>query len=192
MDTIQTELPPESAVPADRLVGTAREGMAAGAQAAAEEPQTFLTFSLGGQYFALSVDPVREILDEQPVATLPEAPADIIGLIDVRGEGVMVMNISHRLGVMARTEGSRRIVVLERPGGDGRPIGVLADQVLSVVEIGAEGIEPPPRTGSGRTGAALLRGVARLNGNLVMVLDHLRLLGDAPDDAPDDLFDFGG
>jgi purine-binding chemotaxis protein CheW len=187
MDTIQTELPPELAFPADRLVGPTREGMSDGAQSAAEEPQTFLTFSLGGQYFALSVDPVREILDEQPVATLPEAPADVVGLIDVRGEGVMVMDVAHRLGVVTRSDSGRRIVVLERPGGDGRPIGVLADQVLSVVEIGAEGIEPPPRPGSGRTGAALLRGVARLNGNLVMVLDHLRLLGD----APDDLFDFG-
>jgi purine-binding chemotaxis protein CheW len=152
-----------------------------------EEPQTFLTFQIGGQFFALSVEPVREILDEQPMANLPEAPVDVVGLIDVRGEGVMVMDVSHRLGVVARADRDRRIVVLERPGDDGRPIGVLADQVLSVVEIAAGGIEAPPRTSHGQTGAALLRGVARLNGNLVMILDHLRLLGD--DSA--DLFDFG-
>jgi purine-binding chemotaxis protein CheW len=149
-----------------------------------EEPQTFLTFSLGGQYFALSVDPVREILDEQPVATLPEAPADVVGLIDVRGEGVIVVDISHRLGVVAAAHSNRRIVVLERPGADGRPVGVFADQVLSVVEIGVEGIEPPPRTGPENT--TLLCGVARLGGQLVMVLDHRRLLWA----QTDDIFDF--
>lgn len=158
-----------------------------GHAAEVEEPQTFLTFSLGGQYFALSVAPVREILDEQPVATLPEAPTDVVGLIDVRGEGVPVIEVSHRLGVMASADRDRRIVVLEQPDGGGRPIGVLADQVLSVVEIAAGGIEPPPKCGGSSMQAPLLRGVARLGGHLVMVLDHRRLVGA----VADDLFDFG-
>jgi purine-binding chemotaxis protein CheW len=187
MDTIRTEIRPSPKRAADQSPGVVPDGAPPGAPPVAEDPQTFLTFRLGGQHFALSVDPVREILDEQPVATLPEASADVVGLIDVRGEGVVVMDILHRLGVVAETDRDRRIVVLERPGDNGRPIGVFADQVLSVVEIGAEGIEQPPRTSGDRTGAALLRGVARLNGNLVMVLDHVRVLGD----EPADLFDFG-
>lgn len=153
----------------------------------AGEPHTFLTFSLGGQYFALSVAPVREILDEQPVAILPDAPPDVVGLIDVRGEGVPVIDVSHRLGVVAAADRDRRIVVIERPGGDGRPVGVFADQVLSVVEIAEDGIEQAPRGGASSGTVPLLRGVARLGGHLVMVLDHRRLVGN----PSDDLFDFG-
>ena len=152
-----------------------------------EEPQTFLTLRLGGQHFALSVAPVREILDEQPVATLPEAAADVIGLIDVRGESVMVMDVSRRLGVVPEADRNRRIVVLERPGDSGRPVGVFADQVLSVVEIAAADIEDAPRAQGGGPVPRLLQGIARLGGKMVLVLDHQALLGG----GDDDLFDFG-
>lgn len=166
----------------------------------ATDPQTFLTFGIGGQFFALTVDTVREILDEQPMATLPEAPPDVLGLIDVRGEGVMVMEVSRRLGVRPSLDHGRRIVVIERTAGTdrgegparparaARPVGVIADQVQSVVEIPPEGIEPAPRApgGAGGRDSGLLRGVARLNGQLVMVLDHRILLGE----GGGDIFDF--
>jgi purine-binding chemotaxis protein CheW len=129
MDPIRTEHRPAPGEARDRAGAAPRPGTGV----TAEDHQVFLTFRLGSQYFALSVEPVREILDEQPVAILPDAPADVVGLIDVRGEGVMVMDVSHRLGVVARTDHGRRIVVVERTGDDGRPVGVLADQVLSVV-----------------------------------------------------------
>ena len=154
----------------------------------ATDPQTFLTFGIGGQFFALTVDTVREILDEQPMATLPEAPPDVLGLIDVRGEGVMVMEVSRRLGVRPGLDHGRRIVVIERAAGAARPVGVIADQVQSVVEIPPEGIEPAPQApgGAGGRDSGLLRGVARLNGQLVMVLDHRILLGE----GGGDIFDF--
>jgi len=143
---------------------------------------TFLTFRLGGQMFALSVAPVREILDEQRVAILPEAPPDVVGLIDVRGESVMVMDVSHRLGVIAESASERRIIVLERQGAGRRPVGVLADQVLSVVEVQAHAIEPVEQ---GHASSGLLQGVARLDGQLVIVLEHLALLGDPLSAGPD-------
>lgn len=151
-----------------------------------EDPTIYLTFGIGGQLFALEVETVREILDEQPMAVLPEAPPDVLGLIDVRGEGVMVMDVSHRLGVQPDAARGRRIVVVERGGATGRSVGVIADQVLSVVEIAPDGIEPAPQMGPGGPRNGLLRGVARLNGRLVMLLDQGLLLGD----GTEDIFDF--
>ncbi len=175
-------------LPGPQTRPTGRPGSTPGQPgAAADEPQTFLTLRLGGQHFALSVAPVREILDEQPVATLPEAAPDVIGLIDVRGESVMVMDVSRRLGVVPATEGNRRIVVLERAGDYGRPVGMLADQVLSVVEIAGPEIEPAPRAPASGPAPRLLQGIARLGGNMVLVLDHEALLGG----GGEDLFDFG-
>lgn len=147
-----------------------------------EDTLTCLTFRLGGQYFAVSVAPVREILDEQRVAILPDAPPDVVGLIDVRGESVMVMDVSHRLGVRTQAEADRRIIVLERPGRDRRPVGVLAEQVLSVIEMPAAAIEAIEQT-QGAPG--LVRGVARVEGQLVIVLDHPVLLGDRTDEIAD-------
>jgi purine-binding chemotaxis protein CheW len=153
----------------------------------AGDPQTYLTLRLGGQHFALSVAPVREILDEQPVAALPGAPPDVAGLIDLRGESVMVMDVARRLGVIPEADRNRRIIVIERGQPGERPVGVFADQVLSVVEIAGAEIEVPPQTRGGTAGPVLVQGVARLGGHLVLLLDHRTLLGD----TDDDLFDFG-
>jgi purine-binding chemotaxis protein CheW len=156
------------------------------------EPQTYLTLRLGGQHFALSVAPVREILDEQPVAALPGAPPDVAGLIDVRGESVMVMEVAHRLGVIPEADRNRRIVVIERGPPGGRAVGVFADQVMSVVEIAGTEIEAPPQARGGSAGPILVQGVARLGGHLVLLLDHRTLLGDTLlGDTDADLFDFG-
>ena len=151
------------------------------------DPAVYLTFGIGGQFFALEVETVREILDEQPMAILPEAPPDVLGLIDLRGEGVPVMDVSRRLGVRADTGSARRIVVIEREGSASRLVGVIADQVLSVVEIAPDAIEPAPRIGPAGQHTGLLRGVARLNGRLVLLLDQTLLLGG----GTEDLFDFG-
>lgn len=49
---------------------------------------TFVTFDLGEQIFAVDVANVREILDAQTVAALPNATSDLLGMIDVRGQGI--------------------------------------------------------------------------------------------------------
>lgn len=184
-------IPTDDSAPATRqdrpAAGQPDRGRDPGTAAAmTEDPIIYLTFGIGGQLFALEVGMVREILDEQPMAILPEAPPDVLGLIDVRGEGVMVMDVSHRLGVQPDAAGGRRVVVIERDGTSGRSVGVIADQVLSVVEIAPDGIEPAPRMGHGGPRNGLLRGVARLNGRLVMLLDKGLLLGD----GTEGMFDF--
>lgn len=151
-----------------------------------EDPDAFLTFSIGRQCFAVSVAPVREILDEQPFTPLPDSSSEVVGLIDARGEGVAVYDISHRLGVMPELERGRRIILMERKGNDTRPIGIIADSVLSVVELTQDEIEAPPGGRKEGGGSALVKGVARIAGGLVLVLDHRHVIGE----EADDLFDF--
>ncbi len=140
-----------------------------------EEARTYVTFDLAGQSFAADVACVREILDVQHVCTLPNAPSDVIGMIDVRGEGVAVVDLPSRLGLLAASsEGNRRIVVLELGDDPAIPVGIIADQVHDVRSLPTSSFEPVPRT-PGHWDASNLEGVARIEGRLVYVLAIDRL-----------------
>ncbi|MCC5986949.1 MAG: chemotaxis protein CheW [Pararhodobacter sp.] len=144
---------------------------------AAEDPQTYLVFDLAGQIFAADVQYVREILDHQPITRLPNASPDLLGMIDVRGEGVAVIDLTGRLSLAHRQadpEGRIVVFMLGREGG--APIGVLAEQVRGVTEIGADEIEAAPDTMTGWDGS-VVRGIARVGGALTMVLEMERLFG---------------
>lgn len=137
-----------------------------------EEPKTYVTFDMGEQTFAVEVRSVREILDLQRISRLPNAPSDVMGVIDVRGEGIAVVDLAARLGIrLGGRDGEGRIIVFElEQGAISTPIGVTADRVLSVVEIADAEIEATPSTLTAWNSTAV-QGVTRLNGALTMVLD---------------------
>lgn len=143
------------------------------------EPHTYVTFELAGQVFAVNVGNVREILDLQPISRLPNAPSDLLGMIDVRGEGIAVMDLPSQLGLSNQTNPEDgRIVVFELGPEPRKPIGVIADRVLSVVAIAGADIEPAPEA-MARWQAEAMIGVARLEGRLTMMLTLDRLFGAA-------------
>lgn len=150
------------------------------------EPQTYVTFELAGQVFAAAVGHVREILDMQPIARLPNAPGELLGMIDVRGEGIAVIDLPARLGLHGGTEGGDgRIMVFEFGAGGGAAVGVIADRVLSVIEIQDDGIEAAPNAMT-RWDSTSVRGVTRVGGRLTLLLALDSLFGS---DARDP-FDF--
>lgn len=143
------------------------------------EPQTYVTLELAGQVFAVDVGNVREILDLQPISRLPNAPADLLGMIDVRGEGIAVIDLPGRLGLTHRADPEDgRIVVFELGPEPHKPVGVIADRVLSVVAIAEADIEPAPEAMT-RWQADAMIGVARIDGQLTMMLALDRLFGAA-------------
>lgn len=152
------------------------------------EPNTFLTFDLGAQVFAVNVRNVREVLDMQRISAMPNAPHDLIGVIDVRGQGIGVIDLASRLGMQLNGGKNQRIIVFEMTTGEGvTPIGVIADRVLSVTEIPADQIEPPPSTLSSWDPGSV-RGVARLQGTLAIILTLSQVF--QTDELADDAFTF--
>jgi len=173
-----------SAVSANDTAPAASGGTAPGGAA---EPRTYVTFELAGQDFAVDVTHVREILDLQPIAALPNAPGDLLGMVDVRGEGIAVVDLPGKLGLRGGTSAEdSRILVFELGAEPPTPVGVIADRVLSVIEIPEAEIERTPRAMT-RWDAAVMRGVARIGGRLTMVLALDGLFSDA---LPGE-FDFG-
>lgn len=142
-------------------------------------PGTYVTFELSEQIFGVAVAHVREILDQQHVARLPNASPDCEGLIDTRGESIPLIDMPQRLGMHHREPGAdTRIIVFEvEVDGAPRPIGVMADRVLNVTQIWSEQIEQTPRAAVTEGSARGLRGLARSDGRLIVLLDIAELFG---------------
>jgi purine-binding chemotaxis protein CheW len=136
----------------------------------------FVTFSLDNEIFAVPVTVVREILDHEEAFKIPHGPEYLLGLRDVRGQGVPVIDLRLRLG-MTKTEKTphTRALVLDVPIGDRTlPLGLVADRVFEVVPFRAEDIEGAPDIGI-RWPSDYIAGVVRRNGGFVVIVDLARL-----------------
>ncbi|MGE5478651.1 MAG: chemotaxis protein CheW [Bacteroidales bacterium] len=105
-----------------------------------------VTLGIDNEVFAVAVERVREILDLVPITRLPNAPAYLLGLIDVRGRGVPVIDLRLKLGLQAASHTLHtRILVLQCVVA-GRPldVGLMADRVYEVTELDSDETSPPP------------------------------------------------
>jgi len=140
----------------------------------------FVTFSLGDEIFAVPVEVVREILDHEEPFKIPHGPEYLLGLRDVRGQGVPVIDLRLRLG-MTRTVKTphTRILVLDVPVADRvLVLGLVADRVFEVVPFRREQIETAPDIGV-RWRSDYIAGVVRRESGFVVVVDLARLFSDS-------------
>jgi purine-binding chemotaxis protein CheW len=132
----------------------------------------YLTLGLSGETFAVPVQQVREVLDLQKISRLANAPAMLLGMIDVRGTAIPVVDLKQQLGLdhTLTTEHSR-IVVLDLGSTDQELlIGAVTDAVYEVADIGPADISPPP-TINRRWDSSAIKGIARRRDQFVTVLD---------------------
>ena len=142
----------------------------------------FVTFALGREIFAVPVGVVREILDHEEVFKIPNGPDYLIGLRDVRGQGVPTIDLRLKLG-LTRTEPTpnTRVLVLDIPFGDKTlTLGMMADRVFEVIPFRRSQIEPAPEIGT-RWSSDYIDGVVRRDEGFVVIVDLARLL--SSDDA---------
>jgi purine-binding chemotaxis protein CheW len=141
------------------------------------EHSQYLTFRVSGEMYAISVLEVREILPYTGATRVPLAPAAIRGLINVRGSAVPVIDLAVRLG-LPEIEVSKRscVLILDSELGEGSPgIGILTEEVLVVLAVGPDEIEPAPSFGTG-VSMDHVCGMGKIDGQFVPILDVGRLL----------------
>lgn len=146
----------------------------------------YVTLGASGEVFGAPVEMVQEILDTRPIARLPQMPSAMLGIIDVRGQTIPVVDLRRALGFEAAddTANTRILVIgIGGTGGTGEPAmwGVRADRVFEVTGLDGDGLEPPASIGGDRAGGCVA-GIGRRHGRFVTVLDFDRLLRhvDAP------------
>jgi purine-binding chemotaxis protein CheW len=140
--------------------------------------EQYLTFALAGEAFAIPILAVQEIRGWEAVARTPRSPDYVLGVMNLRGAVVPVLDLRVRLGLAQcdRTPTSVVIVVgVEVPGLAMLTVGCLVDGVSDVISVAAESIREAPAA-CGALDTHYLAGVATIEQQLVMLLDLVRLL----------------
>ena len=130
--------------------------------------QQFCTFLLDGYLFGVPVPQVQEVIRFQPMTPVPLAPSAVKGMINLRGQIVLAIDLRDRLSLPERPAGELPMNVVVRTA-DGA-ISLLADEIGDVIEVDESSFETPPETLRGSVRATIL-GVYKLDGRLLHVLD---------------------
>jgi purine-binding chemotaxis protein CheW len=132
----------------------------------------FVTLGIDREVFAVPVETVLEILDVRPTFRVPDAPAYLAGLIDLRGRSVPVIDLRVKLGLPAAppTETTRIMVLEVTVAGRQLALGLVADRVFEVAPLDDGKIEPAPDIGVAWR-SDYIRGIGRRGNTFVVVFD---------------------
>ncbi len=132
----------------------------------------YVTFSLGEELFGVEVSRTREILSLTPVTKVPQTPEYLLGVINLRGKVVPVVDMRLKFGLPAavETEDTCIIVVEVQLYGESIIVGALADAVREVSEIRSDQIEPPPRL-STRLKTEFINGMGKVGEQFLILLN---------------------
>jgi purine-binding chemotaxis protein CheW len=99
-------------------------------------------FELGGERYALDIQLAREIVEMIPITPIPRAPPYISGVINLRGEITNIMNLNTLLGLPNQEiRNNQKIIVLVPEAAGGSNVGIIVDDVSSVLQITDTDIE---------------------------------------------------
>jgi len=149
---------------------------ASAAHSSAVDPVIQLvTFRLQDESYGINVMQVQEVLRVSEIAPVPGAPGYVLGIINLRGNVVTVIDTRSRFGLPSAERDDRsRILIIESAQ---QVVGMLVDGVAEVVELRHSEIDAPPSVGSDE-GARYIQGVASRGDDLLIVVDLNKLLSD--------------
>ncbi len=135
----------------------------------------WVTFRLSDEKYGINVMQVQEVLRITEIAPVPGAPAYVLGIINLRGNVVTVIDTRNRFGLMSKeTDDSSRVVIIET---EDHIIGILVDSVAEVVELRSSEIETAPNVGNDET-SKYIQGVTSRDNELLILVDLNKFLSD--------------
>ncbi|MEI2779876.1 MAG: chemotaxis protein CheW [Candidatus Competibacter sp.] len=144
---------------------------------AVAEGLQYLTFSLAGEEYGIDILKVQEIRGWAPVTKVPNAPAFVRGVMNLRGAIVPVIDLRLRFGLEAieYTKTTVVIVVMVQGATGNRVIGAVVDGVSDVLNLQAADIQPAPDFGTA-VHTEFISGLVTIEAGMVMLLNVDRLL----------------
>ncbi|MBN1432627.1 MAG: purine-binding chemotaxis protein CheW [Methanomicrobiaceae archaeon] len=101
-----------------------------------------VVFDIGGTLYALDIQLAREIVDMMPITPVPRAPPHIAGIINLRGEITNILNLNRILNLPEHeNEETQKIIVLVAEATGGSNVGIIVDNVRSVIQVEENNIE---------------------------------------------------
>ncbi|MHC1480577.1 chemotaxis protein CheW [Frateuria aurantia] len=136
-----------------------------------------LTFNLADEEYGVDILAVREIRGWSPVTRIPQAPDYVLGVINLRGSIVPVLDMRVRFGLASAERGNASVTIIVAINE--RNFGIVVDNVSDVMTITADQIQPVPDMGA-VIDTRYLRGLVRHDDRMVLLLDIEKLM--KPDD----------
>ncbi|MFT6388402.1 MAG: purine-binding chemotaxis protein CheW [Cellvibrionaceae bacterium] len=135
----------------------------------------WVTFRLAGETYGVNVMQVQEVLRYTEIAPVPGAQEYVLGIINLRGNVVTVIDTRNRFGLdLGEITDNTRVVIIET---DGHVIGILVDSVAEVVYLRQSEIETAPNVGNDDS-AKFIQGVCHKNDELLILIELNKLLTD--------------
>ena len=135
----------------------------------------WVTFTLADEVYGIDVMQVREVLRCQETSPVPGAPSYVLGIINLRGNVVSIIDTRSRFGLAPHeVDDNSRFIILEARD---YMIGFLVDSVSEVAELSSSGVEPAPDTGS-HGSAKYISGLYNREDGLLILIDANKLLSD--------------
>jgi purine-binding chemotaxis protein CheW len=145
------------------------------AQSAEDPILQWVTFRLDNETYGINVMQVQEVLRHSEIAPVPGAPAYVLGIINLRGNVVTVIDTRQRFGLSpAPITDNTRIVIIE---ADKQVIGILVDSVAEVVYLRQSEIETAPNVGTDES-AKFIQGVCNKNNELLILVDLEKMMNE--------------
>jgi purine-binding chemotaxis protein CheW len=132
----------------------------------------YLTFTLSEELFALDIAWVKEILSDVKITKIPRMPHFIMGVINVRGHAMPVINLHRKFGMPDAPLTNETCVIITEINLDNEivVIGALADTVQEVMELKPDQIDPPPKMGAA-IDTRFMKGFGKHNDAFIIILD---------------------
>ena len=146
------------------------------AKGAIEDPVLqWVTFRLDNETYGINVMQVQEVLRYTEIAPVPGAPPYVLGIINLRGNVVTVIDTRLRFGLQqTETTDQTRIVIIET---ENQVVGIMVDAVAEVVYLRQSEIETTPNVGNDET-AKFIQGVCHKNKELLILVDLEKMMSD--------------
>ncbi|EWH09460.1 chemotaxis protein CheW [Catenovulum agarivorans DS-2] len=145
------------------------------ADAADNEILQWVTFKLDDETYGINVMQVQEVLRYSEIAPVPGAPDYVLGIINLRGNVVTVIDTRSRFGLNpSEVTDNSRIVIIE---AEKQVIGILVDSVAEVVYLKSSEIDSAPNVGTEES-ARFIQGVSNRGAELLILVDLNKLLSD--------------
>lgn len=134
----------------------------------------YLTFDLAREGYGLEIRHVTEIIGIQPITAVPDLPEHVIGVLNLRGKVIPIIDVRRRFRLAHREYDDRTCIVVVNVNDNS--VGLVVDKVSEVITIPATEIEPPPATG--RRGKHYIAGMGKIGQQVKILLDIEALLED--------------
>lgn len=141
-------------------------------------PHQVLTFTLGDETYGVDILQVQEIRGYSRVTRIPQAPAHVLGVLNLRGSIVPIVDMRMRFNLeRAEYTPLTVIIVLSVESAAGRRnFGVVVDGVSDVIDVAGGDVKPAPEMGP-HVSTEFIKGLAAVSGRMVMLLDIEQLIG---------------